>query len=239
MKKMLPILLFVISALLSVGLVTPGFACEFEVFKFHDFDSDGERDLGEPAIEGWQIKLYRETWEGWVLHVEGVTNPDGVAFFENLWGGQTWRVWEEQVECWEPTTPVLGPWIDGYYEEFYAPSGTYRIIKFGNVYTCEGCTPGFWKNHPDAWPLAPETNFDTAYDYGFNLFEPDITLWEAVCLRGGGINVLGRHGAAALLNIAHPDVDYPYTKEEVKEYLEAGNIEPVVYANELGCLDDD
>jgi hypothetical protein len=80
----------------------------------------------------------------------------------------------------------------------------------------EGCTPGYWKNHLDAWPptgYAPGDDFDTTF--GVDLFDPDITLDDAVNAKGGKVNRLARHGTAALLSAAHPDVDYSLSVAEV------------------------
>ena len=103
----------------------------------------------------------------------------------------------------------------------------------------EGCTPGFWKNHLDAWVgYAPSDNFLAIFGAG-----PDISLLEAVNLRGGQFNSLVRHATAALLNAAHPDVDYPYSEGDiiamVQEAYSSGEWEmpknDLEEANELGC----
>lgn len=102
--------------------------------------------------------------------------------------------------------------------------------------TGEGCSPGYWKNHLDMWPptgLSPADDFDTTF--GVDLFDPDITLEQAVRAKGGGVKKLARHGTAALLSALHPDVDYPYTAAEVIAMVQAGDIDPLVVGNELGC----
>ena len=100
----------------------------------------------------------------------------------------------------------------------------------------EGCTPGFWRNHLLDWPA---TGFNTGDDFdttfGVNFFTPNITLEQAVNLGGGGVRKLARHGTAGLLSAAHPNVDYPYTVAEVIAFVQAGNVDPLVAANELGC----
>jgi hypothetical protein len=100
----------------------------------------------------------------------------------------------------------------------------------------EGCTPGYWKNHEEDWPAtgyALDDDFDTVF--GVDFWESDITLYEAVWARGGGVNKASRHATAALLSAAHPDVDYPFTEAEVIALLRDGDIETLVDANELGC----
>ena len=71
----------------------------------------------------------------------------------------------------------------------------------------EGLTPGYWKNHLDAWHVySPGDGFDAVF--GTTAFAG--TLQEALNLRGGGLNALARHAVAALLNLADPDISYCY-----------------------------
>jgi hypothetical protein len=98
----------------------------------------------------------------------------------------------------------------------------------------EGCTPGFWKNHLNDWPptgFAPGDDFDTTF--GVDLFDPDITLDDALNARGGGVKKLARHGTAALLNAAHPAVDYPLSVAEVIAAVQAGILGDIPDFNEL------
>jgi hypothetical protein len=80
---------------------------------------------------------------------------------------------------------------------------------------------------------APGDDFDATF--GTDYFDPDITLLEAVWARGGGVNRLARHGTAALLSAASPDVAYPYTVDEVIAAVQAGDAGMLADANELGC----
>jgi hypothetical protein len=101
----------------------------------------------------------------------------------------------------------------------------------------EGCTPGYWRNHFEDWPptgYAPSDDFDVTF--GVDYFAKDVTLGEAVKLGGGGYNKIARHGTAALLSAAHPDVNYPYTVAEVIAFVQSGDVEALVIANELGCM---
>jgi hypothetical protein len=100
----------------------------------------------------------------------------------------------------------------------------------------EGCTPGYWKNHEEDWPatgLGPNDDFDTTF--GVDLFDPDITLFEAVWAKGGHENRLARHGTAALLNALHPGVEAYYTPDEVIAMVQSGQTDALETANELGC----
>lgn len=96
----------------------------------------------------------------------------------------------------------------------------------------EGCTPGYWKNHLESWPVDPDMGFDATF--GVDLFSPDITLEMAVNRRGGQENKLARHGTAAYLS-AQAGINYPYTVAEVINFVQHGLSEELVEANELGC----
>jgi hypothetical protein len=107
----------------------------------------------------------------------------------------------------------------------------------------EGCTPGFWRQpqHFDSWtsPYTPGMDFSTVFEDAF----PGMTLREVVRLGGGGLNALGRHTVAALLNAASPGVDYPLTTSQVISRFNAvypgGNYEALKNVfegyNESGC----
>jgi hypothetical protein len=85
----------------------------------------------------------------------------------------------------------------------------------------EGCTPGYWKqpHHFDSWtaPYTPTTLFSAVFDNAF----PGMTLAQVAGLGGGGLNALGRHTVAALLNAASPGVDYDLTTTEVIDLFNA------------------
>jgi len=79
----------------------------------------------------------------------------------------------------------------------------------------EGCSQGYWKNHSNSWPTEYDT--DDLYVDVFEVPYPDeeTTLLGALWSGGGGEYALGRQAVAALLNAAHPHVDYYYTEREV------------------------
>jgi cysteine-rich repeat protein len=111
----------------------------------------------------------------------------------------------------------------------------------------EGCTPGYWKQsqHFDSWtsPFTPSTLFSDVFENAF----PGKTLLQVLQKKDGstGLDVLGRHTVAALLNAASPGVSsdlsvaavinsfnavFPGTK---KEYEALKNI--FEDFNEQGC----
>jgi Thrombospondin type 3 repeat len=79
----------------------------------------------------------------------------------------------------------------------------------------EGCTPGYWKQaqHFDSWtaPYTPTTLFDDVFENAF----PGQTLLDVVSNGGGGLDALGRHSVAALLNAASSGVSYDLSVSNV------------------------
>ena len=95
----------------------------------------------------------------------------------------------------------------------------------------QGCTPGYWKNHTDSWAAA-EVSPSQAVDSVFGSANPNFpTLGNATMLAalafGGGPGTAGaaeillRAGVAALLNAAHPAVNYPLTVADVVSTVNA------------------
>lgn len=84
----------------------------------------------------------------------------------------------------------------------------------------EGCTPGYWRqeHHFDSWTgYAPGDLFSSVFSDAF----PGQTLLDIVWARGGGLNALGRHTVAALLNASSAGVEYDYTTAEVIDLFNA------------------
>ncbi|MBI2567685.1 MAG: hypothetical protein HYV63_11690 [Candidatus Schekmanbacteria bacterium] len=85
-----------------------------------------------------------------------------------------------------------------------------------------GCTPGYWKNHLESWPitsLSPDQPVDTVF--GELWLYPEVgsaTLLEALSFSGGSdllgaVRLLVRAGVAAVLNALHPDVPHMLPSE--------------------------
>ncbi|MBN1953634.1 MAG: hypothetical protein JW900_01175 [Anaerolineae bacterium] len=116
----------------------------------------------------------------------------------------------------------------------------------------QGCTPGFWKNHPSAWEgYSPETLVGDVFDVPYPELAGD-PLLKALNYGGGddeigAAMILLRAGVAALLNAAHPDVAYRMPSPEdvigyVNYALARGNRELMIqragyldYYNNRGC----
>lgn len=121
----------------------------------------------------------------------------------------------------------------------------------------EGCTPGYWKQeqHFDSWQdYSTDDDFCTVFGLssglcGTDLQRPesgtldDLTLLEALELRGGGVNALVRHAVAGLLNADNDDVSYDWSESEVISAftgaIDGGDIEGtkdmLEEFNEQGC----
>jgi hypothetical protein len=91
------------------------------------------------------------------------------------------------------------------------------LIAATNCITNEGCTPGYWKNHTEAWTgYSPSQTLESVFDVPNNLNMDDITLLAALDGDGGSgvkgaAEILLRAAVAALLNSTHSVVDYPRT----------------------------
>jgi hypothetical protein len=101
--------------------------------KFNDSNSNAIQDAGEEDIEGWLIRLYE--WDGTDLEriSEERTNSAGLVSFSNLVPA-TYKVWEEQIGCWQPTTPEgMNSLSGGYYARIALEEGQNVVVEFGNV----------------------------------------------------------------------------------------------------------
>jgi hypothetical protein len=124
----------------------------------------------------------------------------------------------------------------------------------------EGCTPGFWKNNADkkgavAWGptgYSPSDKFSSVFGVvivvgaGGKKTITDPTLLQALGATGGGVNALARHGVAALLNSAHPGINYDMGEQDVIDLVHDALVSPdpgaigaahIILAdyNEAGC----
>lgn len=122
---------------------------------------------------------------------------------------------------------------------------------------CAGCTPGYWKQdqHLDSWvPTGFKTTdkFNTVFrvtQYVKSDGTPYTLLEVMQVLNGNGNGTpdpiatnLGFHAVAALLNAAHPGVNYGYTSGEIitlfqNNYLSNGAKlkDSLAMLNERGC----
>jgi hypothetical protein len=142
---------------------------------------------------------------------------------------------------------VVGPSVPGATASGFTGGDRGELLRFTNTEVqqpgLEGCTPGYWKQsqHFDSWtaPYTPNTLFGSVFENAF----PGMTLLQVLNLGGGGLNALGRHTVAALLNAAASGVDYPLSVQEVIDAFNGvfpgSNYETLKNQlegfNELGC----
>ena len=83
-----------------------------------------------------------------------------------------------------------------------------------------GCTPGYWKNHPEDWVgYTPGQTLGSVFS-NVPASVAGTSLMDAMSFSGGPSlldkkKLLLHHAVAALLNAAHPDVDYAFTTTQV------------------------
>ncbi len=128
---------------------------------------------------------------------------------------------------------ATGPaYISGYYVaqddcgNSSAPFEFTLTTRFG----WEACSQGFWKNHVDRWGptgFTPTMRFVDAFqitDFSSpelpSNFNVNMTFLEAASRTGGSFDQLLLQGSAALLNAAHPDVEYPYSVKQVQSVMQ-------------------
>jgi hypothetical protein len=91
----------------------------------------------------------------------------------------------------------------------------------------EGCTPGYWKNHPEDWTgFTTGQSLESVFDVPNSLGLDSVSLMSALEF-GGGPGTLGaskilfRAAVAALLNSSSSGVDYPLTTAQVISQVNA------------------
>jgi uncharacterized repeat protein (TIGR01451 family) len=152
----------------------------------------------------------------------GNGNGDDILDAGEVW---QWEITVYPVTCtvYEATgygfykDPVTGKEYHVTWPDWPSERDSVEVCVSENGGGGEGFTPGYWKNHLDDWPATgydPGDDFDTVFGVA-NTRQTGLTLGEAVGMKGGGERALIRHAVAALLNAAHPDVDYLYTEAEV------------------------
>jgi len=88
----------------------------------------------------------------------------------------------------------------------------------------QGCSPGYWKNHPGSWTATPYTTFQSVQSaFSAASGYPSLgsaTLLDSLSFQGGSdlngaAGNLLRAGTASLLNASHPKVNFPRTAAAV------------------------
>jgi hypothetical protein len=166
-----------------------------------------------------------------------ITAPDGWLIHDYcVKGGQEIEGFPDPIIVDPVKTITLGPLEREGQPDADVSHFSLSFIEDENGNGFEGCTPGYWKNHTGLTPPWVDSWAATAYSPGQtvgSVFNPgasspynDNTLLEALNFGGGpGVNggkqILLRAAVAALLNAAHPDVNYPMTEAEVIAAVDA------------------
>ena len=191
MKKLVTLTVLVL--LLSVWVIGPVSACDgtgsITVHKFHDVNRNSVQDAGEEDIEGWLIRIYRYDETGLYKVAEGYTDADGMITFDNLPSPTQYKAWEEERDCWEPTTPNLSDyvWDGGRYTIVWLNSNETVSVEFGNVYTCY--VPCYESVDETAWVdgvrYTPRGNWGT-----YTPYVPDstVTLYAGQTMNAGSVH---------------------------------------------------
>jgi hypothetical protein len=136
----------------------------------------------------------------------------------------------------------LVDWVDGSYENnnCHLPVEIYKSPRY------YGLTPGFWKNHPEAWPTAyhPSDSLRSV----FGNCAPSVSLMRGLDLQGGkGISgakeILARAAVAALLNAKTFGESYNLTAAQVIEmvtyqFCNGDRRSIISLASDLDCLNN-
>ena len=210
--------------------------------KFNDLNGDSVWDAGEPGLAGWTINVYADDGNGILSNAEylagaagsDVTDANGDYTVTGLNPG-AYIACEVLQAGWTQSFPASGADCTGSSgatdlaaegHAFTLTSGEDEVDNdFGNFQppVIEGCTPGFWKNHPEAWgptgfltTQTLESVFNVPDAFGLD----NVTLIDALGFGGGKGNlgsakILLRAAVAAILNASHPGVDYEFALADV------------------------
>jgi hypothetical protein len=197
-----------------------------------DDNNDGFQDPGEPGIPGVEVTLTCAGEDGDLdtgddIVATTTTDAAGMYLFTGIPAGLC-RV-EVDMETAGDVLPGLCPTS---LEVDLGEGEDYLDADF--CFVCdvpeegdEGCTPGYWKNHPEAWDYTGYSPDDLVKDVWSEAEAcvGDLTLLEA--LDGGGgpsfcdkVEILLRAATASLLNASSTEVDFTLS---VSEIVDGGN----------------
>jgi hypothetical protein len=205
-------------------------------FVWNDANRNGLQDMDEPGIPGVAVYLYMGMDE--TPSAMTTTDMNGMYLFQGLCAGD-YRVEPETPEGLVPTDCEVGddPTIDSNCSPAMVTLETDESVdltidfgfyepQMGN----QGCTPGYWKNHPLAWNYTDYTPDVLIGDVWSSANEvvpslADHTLLEALNFGGGGgltgaARNLFRIATASLLNASHEGVNFPLTVDQI---VDGGN----------------
>jgi len=226
------------------------FECDFENTEMSELDLLKLTDGVVDSSEDWSFTLYHGGYGGTVLATDSTSgDADGILTFGgvDLDPGDTYTVCEEGIPSGVSTTWYFDSDYNGTFESTIAPyspvsgvecqdvgagtaipltAGRTLSFKVNNQTPAEGCTPGFWKTHPDSWEdYDPDQLVKDVFAVpgkykldGTPLMKYELI--EALDFPGGtgeegAAQILLRAGVAAVLNASDDDVSYPLAEGEV------------------------
>lgn len=165
-----------------------------------------DRDPGEPLVQ---------------LIVNGVDIAGSQIVAANT--AQTINTTQDRLITSSGVTFILGA------QQVDPPTGSGAIddirVCIRQALGGEGCTPGYWKNHTDSWPAtgySTSQKLSSVFSSASSISSSfgNTTLLNALQFGGGpgvlgGAEILARAAVSALLNAAHPGVDYPETVSDI------------------------
>lgn len=104
----------------------------------------------------------------------------------------------------------------------------------------EGCSPGYFKNHENS-PSGYNRSQTLDSVLQTTVFPSTLTIDQALSIRGGGVNALARHAAAAILNAAALGNNYSYTLAQliaIFDQVDAGTLSIDAASNLLESKED-
>jgi len=156
---------------------------------FDDYNMNGVADAGEPRLDGWTVRLYRDDGGSWSLVGTRTTDDSGLARFNGL-SADSYRVEESLPSGWHATTPTT--------VEFTLAVDESRSVDFGQIKL-----PAIIGN------VFRDDDVDGVADAG----EPPLQGWSLQLYRANGSIVVGMEGATAadgtVIFSSHPDRDPP------------------------------
>jgi len=101
--------------------------------KFDDLSGDGNRDAGEPGIQGWRIELQQRSWP-YTLQDHTFTGVNGNYTFDRYLPPGAYMVYEAAQVDWQATTPTR----QFVFITKYDDGETFNVPSFGNVESKSG-----------------------------------------------------------------------------------------------------
>ena len=147
-----------------------------------------------------QVKLYKQNADlSWSLYAADI---DGAALNSgNGWYYETGDIWDKELACASYRANFGYAVYEGYQKEPPADARATFTIHRAVEFKC-GCatilarTPGFWKNHPSAWPV-------TSLSIGGDTYtQAQLMTILDTPVRGDITIILAKHLIAAKLNLA-------------------------------------